>query len=39
MIRFSYSDEDIKIEEEEEGLTAAWAHRLCAAPSTSLQSR
>jgi hypothetical protein len=33
MIRFSYSNEDIKDEEEEEGLMAAWAHRLDAAPS------
>jgi hypothetical protein len=34
MIRFSYSNEDIKNKEEEEGLIAAWAHRLNAAPST-----
>jgi len=28
MILFSYSNKDIKDKEEEEGLTAAWAHRL-----------
>jgi hypothetical protein len=33
MIRFSDSNEDIKNEKEEEGLTAAWARRLCAAPN------
>ena len=33
MIRFSYSNEDIEDREEEEGLMAAWAHRLDAAPS------
>lgn len=32
MIRFSYSNKDIKDEGEEEGLMAAWAHRLGATP-------
>jgi hypothetical protein len=43
MIRFSYSNEDIKDEGEEEGLMAAWAHRLDAAPraepATTLNAR
>jgi hypothetical protein len=43
MIQFSYSNKDIKDEEEEEGLVAAWAHRLGAAPraepATTLNTR
>jgi hypothetical protein len=37
MIRFSYSNKDIKEEEEEEGLMAAWSHRLGAAPRAERQ--